>query len=295
MTMQASDIIRKVRRIDIITSRKVAESLAGGYHSVFKGRGVEFAEVRPYQPGDDVRTIDWNVTARTGELFTKNFTEERELNVNLLVDASGSLGFGGARTKREYTTEIAALLAYSAIANGDRVGLMLFTDRVEKILPPRKGRRHALRIIRELLGYEPAARGTDLGAAMQTLNRLATRRSVTFLVSDFLHGMDGFSRAARIAVRRHDIIPVVVRDPLEHMLPPAGLVRVADAESGATAWIDAGNREARAAFARMTAAEEDRLTASLRELRMSPLFLRNGEDAVRPLVRYFALRKGRKR
>jgi uncharacterized protein (DUF58 family) len=292
--MQPADIVRKIRKIDIITARKVAESLAGGYHSVFKGRGVEFAEVRPYQPGDDIRFIDWNVTARTGELFTKSFTEERELMVNLLVDASASQRMGTGQAKREFTAEIAALLAHSAIANGDRVGLMLFTDRVERILPPRKGRRHALRIIRELLGYEPKGRGTDIGAAIELLNRMTTRRSVTFVLSDYLDGMHNFLKPARVASQKHDLIPVVIRDPLESRLPPAGLVRVVDAEQDTEFWIDAGHRGAREVFARMVEDEMIGLRRTFRELRMEPILLENGADSLRPLIRYFALRKGRK-
>lgn len=292
--MQASELIRKVRKIDIVTSRKVAETLAGGYHSVFKGRGVEFAEVRPYQPGDDIRFIDWNVTARTGEMFTKNFTEERELAVNLLVDVSASQTFGSAAAKREFTAEIGALLAYSAIANGDRVGLILFTDRVEKVIPPRKGRRHALRIIRELLGFEPAGRGTDVGAAVNTLNRLTTRRSVAFILSDFLSGLESFQRPARVASRRHDLIPVVIRDPIERNLPPAGLVRLVDAETGREQWVDAGARHVRERFAAVVEQEQLALTRMFRDLRVEPIRLVNGADTVRPIVRYFALRQARR-
>lgn len=292
--MQAAELVRKIRKIDIVTQRKVAETLAGGYHSVFKGRGVEFAEVRPYQPGDDIRFIDWNVTARTGEMFTKNFTEERELAVNLLVDVSASQTFGSGAAKREFTAEIGALLAYSAIANGDRVGLILFTDRVEKVIPPRKGRRHALRIIRELLGFEPSGRGTDVGAAVDTLNRLTTRRSVAFILSDFLSGLESFQRPARVASRRHDLIPVVIRDPLERSLPPAGLVRLVDAETGREQWVDAGARQVRERFAAVVEQEQLALTRMFRDLRVEPIRLVNGADTVRPIVRYFALRQARR-
>jgi uncharacterized protein (DUF58 family) len=299
--MQAAELVRKIRKIDIVTSRKVAESLAGGYHSVFKGRGVEFAEVRPYQPGDDIRFIDWNVTARTGEMFTKNFTEERELVVNLLVDVSASQNVGAKRPKREFTAEVAALLAHSAIANGDRVGLILFTDRVEKVLPPRKGRRHALRIIRELLGFEPRGTGTDVGQALETLNRVVRRRSVSFILSDFLSGLENFQRPARVAARRHDLIPVVIRDPLERALPPAGLVRVVDAERGIPVWIDAGNPAVRARFAQVVEQEQLALGKLFRELQTEPIRLVSGPDedlarreTVRAFVRFFALRQSRR-
>jgi uncharacterized protein (DUF58 family) len=292
--MLASELVRKVRKIDIITSRKVAESLSGGYHSVFKGRGVEFAEVRPYQPGDDIRFIDWNVTARTGEMFTKSFTEERELVVNLLVDLSASQGTGRSQTKRDFTAEIGALLAYSAIANGDRVGLILFTDQVEKVIPPRKGKRHVLRIIRELLGFEPTGKGTNIGAAVETLNRLSTRRSVSFLLSDFLSGLETLSQPAKVAARRHDLIPVVIRDPLERTLPSAGLVRVVDAERGTEMVVDASSRVVRERFQRIVEQEQAGLNRMFRDLRIEPIRLVNGEDTIKPLLRYFALRQARR-
>ncbi len=292
--MLASELVRKVRKIDIITSRKVAESLSGGYHSVFKGRGVEFAEVRPYQPGDDIRFIDWNVTARTGEMFTKSFTEERELVVNLLVDLSASQGLGRAQSKRDFTAEIGALLAYSAIANGDRVGLILFTDQVEKVIPPRKGKRHVLRIIRELLGFEAKGKGTNVGSAVETLNRLSNRRSVTFLLSDFLSGLESFSQPAKVASKRHDLIPVVIRDPLERVLPAAGLVRVVDAERGTEMVVDASNRGVRERFQRVVEQEQAGLNRMFRDLRIEPIRLVNGEDAIKPLLRYFALRQARR-
>lgn len=291
--MQASDLIRKVRKIDIITARKVAESLAGSYHSVFKGRGVEFAEVRPYQPGDDVRFIDWNVTARTGDLHTKNFTEERELLVNLVVDVSASLQAGSGSSKREAVAETCALLAYSAIANGDRAGLILFSDRIEKVLPPRKGRRHGLRIIRELLAHEPRGQGTDLALALNTLNRLS-KRSVTFFVSDFLHGFAGFERAVAMAARKHDLIPVVLRDRSERVLPTVGLVRLLDAESRQAVWVDAASVGVRERFRLSAARQEDEVRGMFRKARVVPVQIENGDDAVTPFVRYFAQRHVRR-
>lgn len=292
--MLAGELVRKIRKIEIITSRKVSESLSGSYHSVFKGRGVEFAEVRPYQPGDDIRFIDWNVTARTGEMFTKNFSEERELVVNLLVDVSASQNMGSDRAKREFTAEIGALLAYSAITNGDRVGLILFTDRVEKVIPPRKGRRHVLRIIRELLGFEPVGKRTNIGAALDMLNRISTRRSVTFLLSDFLSGLETFTPPARVAARKHDLIPVVVRDPLERVLPPHGLVRVVDAERGGEYVIDAGSRAVQRRFAQSVEFEQAGLNRMFRELRIEPVRLVSGQDAVAPILKFFAMRQLRR-
>ena len=292
--MIPSEIIRKVRKIDIVTSRKVSEGLSGGYHSIFKGRGVEFDEVRPYQPGDEIRFIDWNLMARTGELFTKRFTEERELVVNLLVDVSGSLDIGRERAKREFTTEVAALLAYSAIANNDRVGLILFSDRVEKMVPPRRGRRHVMRLIRELLTFEPAHKGTNLAAAVEKLNQLRSRRSVTFLLSDFMGKRQPMVTPGRIAARRHDLIPIVIRDELERTLPEAGLIHLVDAESGRTHWVDTSSRRIREEFTAAVQRDEQELDRLFADLRVSPVSLGSGDDPVLTLTRYFGQRKTRR-
>ncbi len=212
--MTPREVLRRVRRIEIRTRRLVEESLAGSYHSVFKGRGMEFAEVREYEPGDDVRSIDWNVSARMGHPFVKKFTEERELTVVLVVDGSGSQRFGTAEsTKLQLAAEISALLAFSAIRNGDRVGLLLFTDRVERFVPPRKGREHGLRVIREVLAFEPEGRGTDLGRALTVLQRVVPKRAVVFVVSDFQD--DAFERPLRVAARKHDVVALRTSDPRE--------------------------------------------------------------------------------
>src|SRR3954463_10044840 len=229
--MLPRDIIKKLRRIEIHTSHIVDELLSGSWNSAFKGRGIEFEEVRPYQFGDDVRAIDWNVTARTGRPFVKLFREERELAVMLLVDQSASQSLGTHwQTKRELVTELSATLAFSAIKGNDKVGLTLFTDGIEKFVPPRKGTRHVLRIIRELLYCEPVGQGTSLLRALEHLNRTARRRTVVFLISDFQD--TGYVRALRIARRKHDVIPLVVADEREFMMPRVGLVRLRDAETG---------------------------------------------------------------
>lgn len=221
----------KIRRIQIRTSRKVDELLAGTWNSAFKGRGIEFEEVRPYQAGDDVRTIDWNVTARSDQPYVKLFREERELAVMLLVDLSGSQSFGtNEQTKRDLVAELGATLAMSAIKNNDRVGLTLFTDEIEKCIPPKKGSRHVLRLIRELLFCEPVGNRTNLRRALEHLNRTSRRRTVVFLISDFQDS--GFEATMKVACRKHDIIPVVISDPREGEMPNVGLVRLQDEETG---------------------------------------------------------------
>ena len=232
----ARELLQRVRRIEIATRRAVEDTLSGQYHSVFKGRGMDFSEVRAYAPGDEVRTIDWNVTARTGHLHVKRFVEERELTVMVLCDLSASADFGsGERTKGEVAAEIAALLALSAVANGDRCGLALFTDRVERYVPPRKGRKHALRLVSEVLGFLPRSRRTDLAAALEFAARVQRRRAVVFLLSDFQDGEAAappWERALRVAARRHDVVPVLLGDRRERQLLPAGLAWVEDPETG---------------------------------------------------------------
>ncbi|MBS2024328.1 MAG: DUF58 domain-containing protein, partial [Deltaproteobacteria bacterium] len=220
-----ADLLRKIRRIEITTRRAVQDTLAGGYHSVFKGRGMAFSEVRPYQPGDEVRSIDWNVTARMGEPFIKVFSEERELTALIAVDRSASQDAGvSPQSKAEVAAEIAGLLVFSALENGDRAGLMLFTDRIERYVPPRRGKKHGLRLIAEVLAFNPQGRGTDLATALKHLTRVQRKKAVVFLVSDFLPGVDGeLGGGLAIAARRHGVVPVVVSDPLEEDFPLAGL------------------------------------------------------------------------
>jgi uncharacterized protein (DUF58 family) len=291
--MIPKELLKKVRRIQIRTSHMVNDVLSGQYHSAFRGRGMEFEEVRPYQIGDDVRTIDWNVSARYGHPFVKKFREERELTVLLLVDLSASHGFGTTgQLKRDLVAEVCATLAFSAIKNNDKVGLTCFTDRVEKVVPARKGLRHVLRVIRELLYHEPAGRGTDLAGALEHLNRAVRRRAVVFVVSDFQAA--GYERPLRAARRRHDVIPIIISDPRELDLPDAGLIELVDAETGERAVVDTASRrfrEAYAARARALADERDRL---LRRMDIDCIRVQTGESFVEPLTRFFRQREARR-
>ena len=237
--MLSTELFRKIRQIEIHTRKLVNDSFAGEYHSVFKGRGMEFDEVRPYTAGDEIRTIDWNVTARTGEPYVKRYVEERELTVMLAVDASGSGDFGSVnRFKRELAAELTAVLAFAATNNNDKVGLMIFSDQIELLIPPRKGRKHVLRIIRELLAFEPKGRGTDIQLALDTLNRVLKRRGILFLVSDFLADPAGYRKALAVTNRRHDVIAIDMHDPLEMAIPNVGLLTLEDAESGEIVLLD---------------------------------------------------------
>ncbi|HKQ61336.1 MAG TPA: DUF58 domain-containing protein, partial [Candidatus Polarisedimenticolaceae bacterium] len=284
--MTPREVIRRVRRLEIRTRRLVEESLAGSYHSVFRGRGMEFAEVREYVPGDDVRTIDWNVSARFGRPFVKKFTEERELTVVLLVDASASERFGTeASTKLGLASEIAALLAFSAIRNGDRVGLLLFTDRIELFLPPRKGREHGLRVLREVVAVEPAGRGTRIARALEYLQSVVRKRAVVFLLSDFQDS--GFERVLRVVAQKHDLVAVELGDPREQLLPDVGLLAVEDAESGQRGLIDSSSAAVRAAYAAAGELARQSLRETLRRTGVDLLELSTGEPYERPLMRFF--------
>jgi len=279
------EILRRVRRLEIQTRKLVDESLAGSYHSVFRGRGMEFAEVREYEPGDDVRTIDWNVSARMGHPFVKQFTEERELTVFLAVDASASERFGTAVARKlELAAEVSALLAFSAIRNNDRVGLLLFTDRVETFVPPRKGKEHGLRVLRELLAYEPAGRGTDISTALEVLRRVVTKRSVVFLVSDFQD--DGYERILRVVSRK-------ISDPREETLPDVGLIAVEDPETGERSVLDTGSAAVRRRYAAAAVADRDRTRETIRRIGLDALELTTGEPYDLALVRFFRERARR--
>ncbi len=280
------EILRKVRRIEITTRGLVDQVFSGEYHSVFKGRGINFAEVREYDYGDDIRTIDWNVTARTGTPHVKIFEEERELTVMLLVDVSASGDFGTReRMKGDLAVEVCSLLAFSAIKNNDKVGLIIFSDRVEKFVPPRKGRRHVLRVLREMLYHEPAGRTTDLGAALEYLSRIIRRRAVVFVVSDFVS--KPFEKALGVAGRRHDVVALRVRDRRESELPPIGLVELEDAETGERLVVDTSDRDFRAAFA--SRGEEARAAQdrTFRRSKVDVVDLSPGRPYLRPLMRFF--------
>ena len=290
--MIPKEILDKVRRIQIRTSHRVSDALAGQYHSAFRGRGMQFEEVRPYLPGDDVRSIDWNVSARFNEPFVKLFREERELTVVIAADLSASGGFGThTQLKRDLITELGATLAYSAIRNNDKVSLFLFTDRVERFLPPRKGPRHVLRVLRELIAFEPQGRGTSIAHALEELNRVVRRRSVVFILSDFLD--HGYEAPLRVARSRHDLIPVVVSDRRELELPAMGVVEFVDPETGGTFFADTSSprfRDRYESIVREAAARRDRL---FRAIRCEPIEVRTGDDIVAPLTRYFRRRERR--
>jgi uncharacterized protein (DUF58 family) len=291
--MTPTEILKKVRRIQIVTSALVNDLFAGQYHSAFKGRGMEFEEVREYQPGDDVRTIDWNVTARTGRPFVKNFREERELTVVLLVDVSASQDFGTrAQLKSELVAELGATLAFSAIQNNDKVGLILFTDRIERFVPARKGTRHVLRVVRELLYHQPAGRGTDIQMALEYLDRVLTRRSVVFLVSDFQS--PDFTPALRVVSHRHDLIPVLVRDERESRLPPIRYVELYDPETGEQLLVDTSLQRFRRRFELLATAGRETLLAGFRKLGIDVIDIATGESFVEPLRKFFHKREARR-
>jgi uncharacterized protein (DUF58 family) len=293
-------LLQRIRRIEIATKRAVQDRLQGQYHSVFKGRGMAFSEVRAYTPGDEVRAIDWNVTARTGHLHVKRFVEERELTVMVLCDLSASTDFGSReRTKAEVAAEIAALLAFSAVANGDRVGLVLFTDRVEKFVPPRKGRRHALRLVSEILQFRPVGRRTSLGAPLEFLRRALKRSAVAFLLSDFQEGGGEagafpFERQLRIAARKHDLVPIQLADRLEAELPPVGIAWIEDPESGDVVRIDLSDGAARRRYQAALRGEEERLRKLFAKLDLDSAQVRADDaDYVTPLAAFFQARARR--
>ncbi len=292
--MLSREVLEKVRRIEIQTRRMVTDALAGEYHSIFKGRGMEFAEVREYQVGDDVRTIDWNVTSRTGALHVKKFTEERELTVLLVLDASGSADFGTrTRFKRELAAEMGALLAFSAIKNNDRVGALVFTDDVEMYVPPRKGRSHVLRVIRDLLYFEPRGRGTNLARACEYLNRVTRKRAVVFLLSDFLDA--GFDKPLAVAAKKHDLISIFISDPVEVEIPGVGLVELEDAESGRRLLVDTSDRKAMSVFHRSALERARRKREELGVMGIDVIDVETGVPYDRPLLRFFQMRSRRLR
>jgi uncharacterized protein (DUF58 family) len=286
------EILKKVRRIEIATRGLVNEVFSGEYHSVFKGRGMNFAEVREYQYGDDIRSIDWNVTARAGSPFIKVFEEERELTVMLVVDVSASSDFGTLeRMKGEIAVELCAVLAFSAIKNNDKVGLIIFSDRIEKFVPPRKGKQHVLRVLRELLYFEPEGRGTDIAAALEYLTRVVRRRAVVFLVSDFLS--EEFVKDLSVAGRRHDVIAVQMSDRRELELPPIGFVEFEDAESGERALVNTSDRRFRAAFQESALRTRNRLEEIFRKTKVDVIEVRTGQPYVEPLMQFFRQRAKR--
>jgi len=290
--LDIQEILKKVSLIEIRTRKVVNELLAGEYQSTFKGQGVEFMDVRPYQPGDDFRTIDWNVTSRTGELFVKQYHEEREQTLLFAVDVSGSLRFGTTgRLKSEVLAEVVALLAFSAVRNQDRVGLLLFSDRVELFIPPRKGREHVLRLIREIIYFQPAGRGTDFDGALAALSRLFPRRATVFLCSDFL-SLPG--RALSVMARRHDVTAICVEDPAETELPATGWIEWSDPETGRHGWADTSSPRLREKFKNLRTRQRQMTVAHLRRHGVDLVSLSTAADVVRPLVAFFRRRERRR-
>ncbi len=287
-----AEILKKIRTLEIKTRGLVETAFAGDYHSVFKGRGMNFEDVREYQPGDEIRAIDWNVTARMGTAYIKKFTEERELTVMLIVDVSASGNFGSTwQSKRELAAEVACLLAFSAIRNNDKVGLLLFTDRVELFIPPKKGRSHTLRLIREILFFEPQGRGTQPGLALDYLNKIVTRRAVVFFISDFQ--APDFSQALAVSGRRHDFVAIHIHDEREKIFPNIGIITLEDAETGEQVEVNTASRSMRAEFADLVQKQEADLSRTLRRNNIDAIALRTGDDYLPALRAFFKQRERR--
>jgi uncharacterized protein (DUF58 family) len=287
-----AEILKKIRTLEIKTRGLVETAFAGDYHSVFKGRGMNFEDVREYQPGDEIRAIDWNVTARLGTAYVKKFTEERELTVILVVDVSASGNFGSTtQSKRELAAEVACLLAFSAIRNNDKVGLILFTDRVELFIPPKKGRSHTLRLIREILFFKPQGRGTEPALALDYLNNIVTRRAVVFFISDFQ--APDFSRALAVSGRRHDFIAIHIRDERERVLPNIGIITLEDAETDEQIVINTADRGTRVRFTDLASEYETDLAHTLRRNNIDAIALQTGRDYLPALRSFFKQRERR--
>ena len=290
--MIPKEILQQIRRIQITTSRMVTDVFAGHYHSVFKGRGMEFEEVREYQPGDDIRSIDWNVTARTGHPFVKKFIEERELTIMLVLDISRSSYFGSVnRLKRELAAEMCSVLAMSAMKNNDRVGLIAFTDRIEKFVPPRKGLSHVLRIIREAIYYEPEGKGTDIAGALEYLSRVTSRSSVTFIISDF-YAAD-YKRPLSIANKRHDIVALSITDPREQSLPDIGLIHLEDAEKGHRYMLDTSSPQVRNEYSARAQKLFDERQRLFRSANVDHIDIRTDVPYAQELYKFFRMRERR--
>ena len=283
------ELFRKIRHVEIRTKGLVENVFGGEYHSAFRGRGIEFSEVRPYQIGDDVRSIDWNVSARMGEPYIKLFEEEREQTLLLMVDISGSGDFGSSgTTKREVAAEICAVLGFSAIRNNDKVGLLLFSDKIERFVPPKKGRRHVLRIIRDLYVHEAASRGTNVKAALDHAHHMLNRRAIVILVSDFLDA--GYDKALRTLAQKHDVVAIRLLDPREEALPKVGLLSLTDAETGRPVLVDTSSKTVRNTFSARAADREAAVQSALKRARVDTVTVRTDADYVEPLVALFKRR-----
>ncbi len=291
--MLTKELIRQVKRIEIKTRKIVDENLAGKYHSAFKGQGMEFSEVRAYQAGDDIRSIDWNVTARAGEPFIKKFIEERELTVMILVDMSGSQEYGsGAKSKRDVAAELTALFAFSAIRNQDKVGCLIFTDEVELYIPPKKGKKHVLRLVREILAFEPHGVKTDIGGALRFFSKVEKRKAVVFLISDFMD--KDFSKPLRFLGSRHDLIAAPIEDPRELNPPDSGLYVLEDGESGEEVYVDFGNKRVREAYIRQAEAARENLRETLVKSRVDAIPITCGQPYDKAIINFFKMRELRR-
>lgn len=289
--MESSELIKKVRKIEIKSRGLSTQIFSGEYHSKFKGRGMAFSEVREYQPGDDIRTIDWNVTARFSHPFVKVFEEEREMTVMLLVDVSASEKFGTKKQlKQDLLTELCAVLAFSAMQNNDKIGVIFFSDKIEKFVSPQKGRTHVLRIIRELIEFKPTNKGTDIAYALRYFNNMIKKRCTAFLISDFID--QGFEDALKIACRKHDLVAIRLYDEREMELPKVGLINIMDSETGKTVWVDSNNEEFRKYFMSEARKREENLLTSFRKNGVDHTSIATHQNYVKPLIDLFKRRGG---
>ncbi len=290
--MLTKEILKQVRQIEIRTKGLVNQVFSGEYHSVFKGRGMEFSEVREYQFGDDIRNIDWNVTARFGHPFIKVFEEERELTVILMVDLSGSLSFGSIeKTKQQVAAELSAILAFSALKNNDKVGLILFTDKIEKFVPPRKGNKHVLRIIREVLSFAPVGKKTNIKSALEFMNNAIKKRSIIFMISDFMD--EGYEKILRVVGGKHDLIGVVLSDKREEEIPKVGLMKFTDAETGEERWLDTSNSVTQFLLKEIYERKNAQRKSLFISSRLDSIEIQTGQNYIKPLVQFFRLREKR--
>ncbi len=290
--MLTKELLKQVRQIEIKTKGLVNQVFSGEYHSVFKGRGMEFSEVREYQFGDDIRNIDWNVTARFSHPFIKIFEEERELTVILLVDLSGSLLFGTLeKTKQQIAAELSAILAFSAMKNNDKVGLILFTDKIEKFVPPRKGKTHVLRLVREVLSFEPKGKATNIKSALEYMNNAIKKKSIVFLISDFMD--NGYEKILRIVGKKHDLVGVVINDRREFQLPKIGLVKLTDSETGQERWLDTSDAKVQKTIKDVRQKIIQKRKSLFLSSRLDSIEINTGENYVKPLVKFFRTREGR--
>lgn len=289
--METAELLKKVRQIEIKARGLSRNIFAGQYHSAFKGRGMAFSEVREYQYGDDIRDIDWNVTARYNRPYVKIFEEERELTVMLLIDASESLGFGSSeKIKRDVVAEIAATLAFSAIQNNDKIGVIFFTDKIEKFIPPKKGKKHILFIIREILGFQPQSGGTEISLALRYLTNIIKKRCTTFLISDFIDNND-YKKSLRIANRKHDIVAIQVYDKLSTHLPSIGLMKIKDAESGGEMWLNTSSKSVRKDYADWWRARQEEMNIAFKQSSVDNISVSTEDDYVKALLQLFQKRR----